>query len=507
MMTATTQESAIAQADDFLAQSPIELYINGQWKPASDGKTHEVLRPSSGERLATIACAGAADVDEAVKAGRSAFRTWSSLPTADRAVLLHRLADAMERDADVLASLESRNIGKSLQEALDFDILFAAQGYRYFADVATHTSHSRALPLANMEASQVLRPRGVCGFVIPWNAPSILTVWGIAPALAGGNTVVIKPAELAPLTVIYLARLAEEVGFPPGVINVVTGLGHEAGDALANHPMLNYMSFTGSPQTGKLVAEAAARNLVPSKMELGGKGAAVVFPDVDVKDTAEKLGLAIVRNAGQTCCTATRWFLHKDVHDEVVSAAVDYLKSIKLGPDTDPATQLGAVISEGQRSRIQGYLDQGLDQGAKPLLEGGTTQISGWDKGFYVSPVLLTGSPDNVCAREEIFGPVAYVMPFQDEDDVIEQVNSSQYGLANSVWSEDMNRAYRVAEQLVSGNSWINAHNVFAYGLPYGGVNMSGWGGGVNSQQTYLDYLRPMSVVRPLAEPRIEPAV
>jgi acyl-CoA reductase-like NAD-dependent aldehyde dehydrogenase len=498
-MTATAQDSGIAAADAFLAQSQIELYINGRWTPARDGKTFDVLRPSTGGRLATISSAGADDVEEAVKAARAAFRAWSSLGTRDRAVLLHRLADAMERDQDVLASLESRNIGKSLPEALNFDILFAAEGYRYFADIATHSSHSRPLPLANMEASQVHRPRGVCGFVIPWNAPSILTVWGIAPALAAGNTVVLKPAELAPLSVIYLARLADEVGFPPGVINVVTGLGHEAGDALVNHPDLNYISFTGSPQTGKLVAEAAARNLVPSKMELGGKGAAVIFPDVDVRDVAEKLGTAIVRNAGQTCCTATRWFIHEAVYDDLVSASVDFLKSIKLGPDTDHATQLGAVISQGQRSRIQGYLDQGMEQGATSILDGGSTQLPGLEGGFYVSPVLLGGESDNICAREEIFGPVAYVMPFSDEDEVIRQVNSSRYGLANSVWSEDLNRAYRVAEQMISGNSWINAHNVFAYGLPYGGVNLSGWGGGVNSQQTYFDYLRPMSVVRPLA--------
>lgn len=497
-MTAT-QESAIATADGFLSQAQIPIYVNGEWRQASDGRTFDVLRPSTGEVLATISAASATDVDDAVKAGRAAFSGWSALSTKDRAVLLHRLADAMERDQDVLASLESRNIGKSLPEALNFDILFAAQGYRYFADMASHSSHSRPLPLANMEASQVFRPRGVCGFVIPWNAPSILTVWGIAPALAAGNTVVLKPAELAPLSVIYLARLAEEVGFPPGVINVVTGLGSEAGDALANHPGLNYISFTGSPQTGKLVAEAAARNLVPSKLELGGKGAAVIFPDVDVRDTAEKLGMAIVRNAGQTCCTATRWFIHGDVYDDLVSASVDFLKTIKLGPDSDHATQLGAVISQGQRSRIQGYLDKGMEQGATSILEGGTTQLPGLENGFYVSPTLLAGTPDNVCAREEIFGPVAYVMPFRDEDDVIEQVNTSHYGLANSVWSDDLNRAYRVAEQMVSGNSWINAHNVFAYGLPYGGVNLSGWGGGVNSQQTYFDYLRPMSVVRPLA--------
>lgn len=497
-MTTMTTSAAVEAADTFLAQHPIPLLIDGAWTGSADGQTLDVLRPSDGKVLATVSAAGATDVDRAVTAAREAFPAWSGLPASHRAVLLHRLADAMERDQDVLASLESRNIGKSLQEALDFDILFAAQGYRYFADIAVNSSPSRPLALAQMEAQQVYRPRGVCGFVIPWNAPSILTAWGIAPALAGGNTIVLKPAELAPLAILYTAKLAMDVGFPPGVINVVTGYGSTAGAALAQDPRLDYISFTGSPETGRLVAEAAARNLTPSKMELGGKGAAVVFPDVDVRDTAEKLSMAIVRNAGQTCCTATRWFVHQSILDELVSEATDFLGSVVIGPDSDASTQLGAVISDGQRRRIQGYLDRGLEQGAEFLLEGGTTALPGYEQGFYVSPALLSGDADNVCAREEIFGPVAFVMPFSDEASVIRSVNDTSYGLANSVWTADLNRAYSVAERMVSGNSWINAHNVFAYGLPYGGVNSSGWGGGVNSQQTYFDYLRAVSVVRPL---------
>jgi aldehyde dehydrogenase (NAD+) len=259
------------------------------------------------------------------------------------------------------------------------------------------------------------------------------------------------------------------------------------------------MSFTGSPEVGREVASQAARNLVPCKLELGGKGAAVVFNDVDVSDTARRLANAISGNSGQVCCTATRWMVHEDVLDQLVSEAKEALGEVNIGAGLDPATTMGPLVSERQRRRVLSYIDKGLASGATALLEGGEFRPKGHEGGYFVSPALLTGDPANICAREEIFGPVAYVIPFRDENEVVQTVNGSPYGLANSVWSADMKRAERVAERLVAGNTWINAHNVFAYGLPYGGVNLSGYGGGVNSPETLMDYLRPQTIARPLA--------
>jgi len=383
--------------------------------------------------------------------------------------------------------------------AVDFDIPFAVQAFRYFADMSVLIRRSEPLAIAHMDARQVQVPYGPCGFIFPWNFPFLLYAWGVAPALAAGNTVVVKPAELTPLTTLYACHLAEQVGIPAGVINVVPGLGETAGVALSRHTGVRRMSFTGSPEVGKEVAAQAARNLVPCKLELGGKGAAVVFDDVDVSDTARKLANAITGNAGQVCCTATRWMVHEDVLDQLVTEAKEVLGEVHIGAGLDPSTTMGPLVSEGQRRRVLGYLDRGVASGATALLEGGAYRPAGHEAGFFVSPALLTGDPANVCAREEIFGPVAYVIPFRDEDAVVQTVNSSHYGLANSVWSADLNRAERVAERLVAGNSWVNAHNVFAYGLPYGGVNLSGYGGGVNSPETFMDYLRAQTIARPLA--------
>jgi len=297
---------------------------------------------------------------------------------------------------------------------------------------------------------------------------------------------------------LYFAKLAEEAGVPKGVINVVTGFGETAGAALSRHPGIKRMSFTGSPEVGRLVAEACGKNLVPVKLELGGKGAAVIFDDVDIDAVADLLAGAVTLNAGQVCCTATRWVVHEKIRDKLVDRAATVMSSMPIGYGADPETKIGPVVSEKQRQRVLGYLEKGLKQGASSLLDGGAAKVPGRENGFYVKPALLGGDPGNVCAREEIFGPVAYVMTFKDENDVIDLVNSSSYGLANSVWSKNLDRANRVAEKLVAGNSWINAHNLFAHGIPYGGCNLSGCGGGVLGPETLMDYLRSQSVVRPL---------
>jgi aldehyde dehydrogenase (NAD+) len=309
--------------------------------------------------------------------------------------------------------------------------------------------------------------------------------------------VVIKPAEDTPLSAIYLARLAKEVGIPDGVINVVPGYGQPTGAALASHPGLKRMSFTGSPEVGRLIGAACGRNLVPVKLELGGKGAAVVFDDVDLPQTVEALAQAITFHTGQVCCDATRWLVHNSIYDRFAAASIDRLKQVKVGYQFDPATQMGPVVNQKQRERVLGYLRRGREEGAQTLLEGGPHQVPGRD-GFYVKPALLAGALSNVAAREEIFGPVAYLAPFADEDEAVRLVNHTDYGLANSVWTGDLKRAHRVAEAMVAGNNWINAHNVFPHGVPYAGVNKSGMGGGVLSVDTLFDYWRSMSVVRPL---------
>jgi acyl-CoA reductase-like NAD-dependent aldehyde dehydrogenase len=489
------------EVQKFLSSDSIGMYIGGRWTAADDRDEFSVLDPGSGQVIAKVASGRASDVDRAVRAAHGAFRNsgWSTMPANDRAVVLHRLADLIDRNQETLAQIESLDVGKPISQALG-DISDAARTMRYYADLSVHTRRREPIAVSGYEASTIRVPYGVCGFIIPWNFPFLLLGWDISPALAAGNTVVVKPAEDTPLSTLYFAKLAEAAGVPPGVVNIVPGFGESAGAGLANHPDVQRMSFTGSPEVGRLVAEACARNLVPVKLELGGKGAAVVFDDVDVNAAADALTKAITLNSGQVCCTATRWVVQEKIMDRFIDRAVENLKAIdrSIGYGLDSGTKMGPVVSEKQLKRVLGYIQRGESEGAKPLLEGGEASVSGHSGGFYVKPALLTGSPDNVCAREEIFGPVAYVMPFSKEDEAIELVNRSRYGLANSVWSANIDRANRVAESLVAGNSWINAHNVFKQGIPYGGYNLSGLGGGVLGPETLLDYLRPQSIVRPM---------
>lgn len=489
---------AVAQ---FLSAQPLKMYVGGRWVEAQSGKTFETRDPGDGTVLARVTAGDVADVDAAVAAAHEAFRKsgWATLPVNDRAVILHRLADLIDKHQEIIAQIESLDVGKPRGQAAAFDVPHAAQTLRYYADLSVHTRRREPIAVSGFDAYTVRVPYGVCGFIFPWNFPFLLVGWGVAPALAAGNTVVIKPAEDTPLSTLYFAKLAEAAGVPPGVINVVTGLGGTAGAALARHPGLKRMSFTGSPEVGRLIAEACGKNLVPVKLELGGKGAAVVFEDVNVEAVAESLAGAVTLNAGQVCCTATRWLVHEKIRDAFVRKATATLAAMKIGYGADPETNLGPVVSEKQRARVLGYLEKGVKTGAQLLLPGGRAEVSGHAQGYYVKPALLTGDAGNVCAREEIFGPVAYLMTFNDEDKVIDLVNTSAYGLANSVWSNNLDRANRVAERLVAGNSWINAHNLFAHGMPYAGCNLSGCGGGVLGPETLSDYLRNQTIARPLA--------
>jgi len=483
---------------DFLCTSPLPHFIDGKSKPSAGGATRNVINPADGSTLAVVSFGGKEEVDAAVCAANAAFPAWAAMPPAERATLLHRLADRLEKNAATLAAIESIDVGKALNAAESGDVPFGIECMRYFADFSTQAQYQTPLPIKNMEARTYRAPYGVCGFIFPWNFPFLLLMWGIAPALAAGNTVVVKPSAVTPLSTLYVAQMAKEVGFPPGVINVVLGDGPGVGTLLTEHPLVRRISFTGSPRVGSMIGETCGRRLIPCKLELGGKGAAVVFDDVDIDDTATKLAAAITGNTGQTCCTATRWIIHEKIYDQFVARVTEILKKTRIGAPLDRTTEMGPMVSRTQQERVLGYYAKGVAQGATVLLEGGPAEVPGMKGGFYVKPYVLAGGPENVCFREEIFGPAAYVTKFSSEAEALELVNCLSYGLANSVWTGDLKRANRLAERMVSGNSWINAHNVFAYGLPYAGVNFSGIGGGVNSPHTFYDYLRDQSIARPL---------
>ena len=443
--------------------------------------------------------------EAAVAAAQRAFATgpWPRLAANERAVILHRLADAIARERETLAALESLDVGKPLAQARG-DVDAVVNTLRYPAALRVRRTRREPPAVANHAAYAIRVPYGPCGFIIPWNYPFLLVGWGLAPALAAGNTVVVKPAEDTSLTTLYFCRLAAEAGVPAGVFNVVTGVGEVAGAALARHPGVKRMSFTGSPEVGREVARACGLNLVPVQARArrqgrsGGAGRCR-----HPAHRSQALAKAITANAGQVCCTATRSLVERSILPRFPEAAVAALRAVAIGHGAADGTQMGPVVSAGKQAHpaCSAIWARGRDEGATERLLHG----EGWSRwrfsaagGYYVAPSLLTGDPGNVCAREEIFGPTAFVLPFTGEDEAIGLVNRSHYGLANSVWSADISRAERVGEALVAGNTWINAHNVFPLGVPYGGCNLSGLGGGVLGPEALDDYLRPQSIVRPL---------
>jgi aldehyde dehydrogenase (NAD+) len=497
-METAAQTELLPEVRKFLDKKIHGALIGGVEVMASDGGTFDTHDPGSGENLATVANLTAEDVEHAVSAAQEAFdeSDWAKMPVNERSVFLHRLADEVEKRKAIIAQIESLDCGKIYEQAVA-DVENFIETHRYFAELAQNLELRTVIAVKGHEAAVVRHPWGPCGFIIPWNFPFLLCGWGIAPATAAGNTCVVKPAEDTPLSTLYVAHLAKEIGYPDGVINVIPGLGEQTGAALSENPNLKRMSFTGSPEVGRMVASNCGGNLIPVKLELGGKGAAVIFNDVDINDAAEKLVGAITFHTGQVCCDATRWLIQRDIYDDFINAAVERLKAVKIGHQMDDGTQMGPVVSEVQRNRVLGYLEKGAAGGAEILLEGGAAEVSG-RTGQYVKPALLAGPLDNVAAREEIFGPVAYCAPFGDEAEGVRLANDTEYGLANSVWSSDLARCRRVAESFDAGNGWINAHNVVVHGVPYAGVKKSGMGGGVVSLETLLDYYRNISVIRPL---------
>lgn len=496
--TAPAQE-LLPEVSAFLNTPLLRSFVNGVWVEAGSGQTFDVNDPGKGQKVATVTSLQKEDVDVAVDHAVAAFEGsgWAKMPVNERSAMLHRLADAVEARKSVFAQIESIDCGKIYSQA-EGDVQNFVDTFRYYADLAQTTNYRNVIAVKGHEAWVARHPWGACGFIIPWNFPFLLAGWGIAPALAAGNTCVLKPAEDTPLSALYLCHMVQELDLlPAGVLNVVTGTGETAGAAVAGNPKFRRMSFTGSPEVGRLVAETCGRNLVPLKCELGGKGAAVVFDDVDIKQTAAKLVGAITFHAGQVCCDATRWLIHSSIYDKFVSECADRMQDVQVGYQLDQGAQMGPVVSSKQRERVLGYLEKGVAEGAELVLPGGAAEVAGCG-GFFVKPALLAGSLDNVAAREEIFGPVAFLAPFGSEEEGIRLANDTDYGLGNSVWSEDLARCARVAESFEAGNGWINAHNVMVHGVPYAGIGKSGFGGGVVSAENLNDYLRPISVVRPL---------
>lgn len=490
-MVAQTQK-----VQQFLNQEPVPFFVGGNHTTSSSEAVIPVYNPANEKLLCNVSKASASDTEAAIDAADVAFQAWKQLTPAERAEKVRRFADLCNRDSEELAQLEALDVGKSIENARGFDVPFGIESMQYFCDLAQTHQFETELDLPDIEAKSVRLPFGVVAFVFPWNFPLTLCLWGIAPALVAGNTVVIKPAAQTPLSTLYLAKLAEEAGIPKGVINIVPGSGGEIGGVLASHPKVKYLSFTGSTDVGKTLGQQCGANLKPIKLELGGKGAALIFDDADLDAAAEGLAGAITLNTGQVCCTATRWIVQETALEAFVEKVKAKLAAVKIEDGMDEASEMGPVVSKGQIDSIFEYIEQGKAEGADVILGGNRLDR----EGYFMDATLLLGGEDNVCFKEEIFGPVAYISTFTDEADGLRAVNSLDYGLANSVWTQDKALAQRVATEMVSGNSWINAHNVFACGLPYGACNASGMGGGVNSLATMYDYTRSLSIAEPVVE-------
>ena len=470
--------------DKFLSENK-KLYIGGKWVDSKSEKTFDVEDPATGKTIATCAAGGSDDIDLAVSSARNAFDSgkWTSIPANEKGKIIWKIGDLIDKHTEELAQLESLDNGKPVTIAGAADVPLSSDIMRYMAGWATKIE-GETIPIsvpytpgAQYHSYTLREPVGVVGQIIPWNFPLLMMAWKLAPALAAGCTIVLKPAEQTPLSALRLTEIINDSGLlPEGVLNVVTGLGEEAGAPLAAHPHVDKVAFTGSTEVGKLITKASAGNLKKVSLELGGKSPTIIFPDADVDAAIAGAASAIFFNHGQCCCAGSRLFAHEKIFDKVTEGISKIAEGIKVGPGMDTSTEMGPLVSNEQYEKVAGYIESGKNEGGEIVAGGKYDNGSG---GHFVHPtVFAKTNADMTLVKEEIFGPVVCAQPFSDEnlEKIATEANNTNFGLAASVWTKNISVAHKLAAKIRSGTVWINCHNIFDASLPFGGYKESGWG-------------------------------
>ncbi len=453
-----------------------QLFIDGKWKDASDGKTFKATCPANGEVLSVCADASKEDVDYAVSSAWKAWEKWKKTSVSERAAILNSIADIIDANKEHLALVESLDNGKPIRETLAIDIPYSSAHFRYFAGAILAEEGSANILADNMLSLVLREPIGVVGQVIPWNFPFLMAAWKLAPVLASGCCTVIKPSSSTSLSILELMRLIEKV-LPAGVCNLITGAGSRSGQYMLDHRGFRKLAFTGSTEVGLCVAKAAAEKLIPATLELGGKSANIFFADCKWDMAMDGLQLGILFNQGQVCCAGSRVFVQEEIYDAFIQEAVQRFNAVKVGMPWEKDSQMGSLIYEGQVKKVLEYVTIGQKEGATLACGGMRLTDNGMEKGSFMRPTLLTNVTNDMrVAREEIFGPVACVIKFTTEEDVIRMANDSDYGLGGAVWTRDINRAIRVSRAIETGRVWINTYNAIPEGAPFGGYKTSGIG-------------------------------
>ena len=453
-----------------------KLFIGGEFIDGEAGGTIEVLNPHDNSPIAEVAEAREADVDKAVAAATEAFPAWRRMAAMDRGRLLLKLADAVEANADELTRLESIDTGHPLRDTRFLDVPRTAVTYRYFGGMADKFEGS-VVPVEEGFLNYIMRePVGVVGQIVPWNFPLMFTSWKMGPALAAGNCVVLKPAELTPLSTLRIAELMREVGFPPGVVNIVPGYGPIAGQRLADHPDIHKLAFTGSTAVGRRIVESSAGNLKKLQLELGGKGANIVFEDADIRAAVGGSAFAIFHNQGQACIAGSRLLLHETIADEFLDKFIALAKSIRLGDPLDETTEMGPLTSKMHQQRVLEYCEVATSEGGEILTGGKVPDDPALAKGCYFEPTIVRAKPSDRVCQEEVFGPFVTVTTFAEEEEAVAIANGTEYGLAGGLWTGNLQRAHRVAARMIGGMVWINCYKRVNPGSPFGGVRSSGYG-------------------------------